>query len=104
MSASMEERKRVARKLRMVASNATNCLSYEAFRFALGKDASDTCRDVFLTLADLIEPDKCTWIADENGVYHTTCGQAHVFEFDGVSENGYRYCPYCSGLIVEGAC
>lgn len=100
MRAPIEERQRVATRLRHAAIDGTeNPLG--TLKYILGLGVSDTYRDVFRALAMLIGPGTCAWRADENGVYHTECGLAHVFEFDGVTENGYRYCPYCGGLVVE---
>ena len=45
--------------------------------------------------------DTCTWTEDENGAWHTTCGNCHEL-FDGTPvENGFKYCPYCGKELVE---
>lgn len=100
MKAPIEERQRVASRLSYAAADGTeNPLG--TLKYILGLGVSDTYRDVFRALAMLIGPGVCEWTVDENGVYRTECGLAHLFEFDGVTENGYRYCPYCGGLIAE---
>ncbi len=100
MAASIEERQRVANRLSYAADDGTeNPLG--TLKYILGMGVSDTYRDVFRALAMLIGPGTCEWRVDENGVYRTECGLAHVFEFDGVTENGYRCCPYCGALVVE---
>ena len=47
----------------------------------------------------------CRWSIDDIGgdsVYETQCG--HSFYFDdasGAEENGFRFCAYCGGKLVE---
>lgn len=47
----------------------------------------------------------CRWAIDDKGgdsVYETQCG--HNFYFDdssGTGENGFRFCAYCGGRLVE---
>src|SRR5690554_6503205 len=42
------------------------------------------------------EEDTCVWYADEDGVWHTDCGDAFVImNLDGPAENGFQHCPYC---------
>ena len=37
----------------------------------------------------------CTWVEDEDGVWHTECGDMFVI-IDGIpKENNMRYCCYC---------
>ena len=40
---------------------------------------------------------KCRWKEDEDGVWETACNEMFVFEADGPKENGFLFCPYCSG-------
>ena len=47
------------------------------------------------------EPTGCIWTQDDDGVWHTACGQAHVFDTAGPAENHHRYCPYCGKPLVE---
>lgn len=43
----------------------------------------------------------CTWTEDEDGNWHTSCGQIHQF-IDGAPEsNRYAYCPYCGNKICN---
>jgi hypothetical protein len=39
----------------------------------------------------------CAWREDEDGVWHTACGEAHVFNDGGPRENRHAFCPYCGG-------
>ena len=43
----------------------------------------------------------CVWTPDDDGVYETGCGQAHMFEDGGPSENHYRFCPYCGYPLAQ---
>lgn len=38
---------------------------------------------------------KCRWEADEDGVYHTDCGEDFVFIDSGPKENHIQFCCYC---------
>ena len=44
-------------------------------------------------------PDLCTWEEDDEGTWHTDCGQAFQFNAGGPLENGARYCMYCGQEI-----
>lgn len=46
----------------------------------------------------------CQWAVDDLGgdsVYETQCGHAFQFNEDGPAENGFKFCGYCGGQIVE---
>jgi hypothetical protein len=44
----------------------------------------------------------CTWTEDEDGNWHTECGQIYQF-INGTpaAENHYVFCPQCGGRIGE---
>ena len=44
----------------------------------------------------------CTWTEDDEGNWHTKCGQAHQFINGTPKENHYGFCPYCGKEICEG--
>jgi|LSQX01.3.fsa_nt_gb hypothetical protein len=44
--------------------------------------------------------DSCTWTQVSDGIWHTSCGLAHVFTAGTPEENHHRYCPYC-GKVLE---
>ena len=45
-------------------------------------------------------PDVCEWTDDEDGVWHTGCGNAFVLDPYGTpAEHGMTYCPYCGREI-----
>ncbi len=37
----------------------------------------------------------CVWKEDEDGVWHTDCGNAFVFNDSGPKENHMAFCGYC---------
>lgn len=46
----------------------------------------------------------CEWTQADGGdedYYLTSCGKAHWFGDGDITENSYKYCPYCGGVIVE---
>ena len=45
----------------------------------------------------------CTWTQDDDGIYHTSCGQAQEFTTGTREENGYKFCPYCGKEITEAS-
>lgn len=47
-----------------------------------------------------IQSDSCTWTEDPDGIWYTSCGQAHEFTTGTPEENQHRYCPYC-GKVLE---
>ena len=47
-----------------------------------------------------IPANSCTWTQDADGIWHTSCGQAHEFTTGTPEENKHRYCPYC-GKVLE---
>lgn len=40
----------------------------------------------------------CQWTGDDDGVWHTDCGEAFFF---GPSENKMKFCGYCGKLLEE---
>ncbi len=57
--------------------------------------------DVLERCADLLESGRCAWSPDDDGIYGTSCGHFHEFIFGATGDNGFRFCPYCGGAIVE---
>lgn len=48
-------------------------------------------------------PATCAWRQDEEGVWETACGEAHLFIEGNPRDNNHRFCPYCGRPIEEGA-
>lgn len=44
---------------------------------------------------------ECEWVADEDGIYHTTCQNSFVLNCDSPSENDMKFCCYCGGKLIE---
>lgn len=38
---------------------------------------------------------KCEWIDSHEDGWTTDCGNAFVFNDEGPTENGFKFCPYC---------
>lgn len=61
-------------------------------------------RESAMRMADLIEPEprlKCEWYQDENGLYHTSCGEIYETIAGTREENGIMFCPYCGREVVD---
>lgn len=49
---------------------------------------------------------QCTWTPWNpwwfgTGTYDTECGNAHYFSEGGISDNQYRFCPFCGKPIKQ---
>jgi hypothetical protein len=64
----------------------------------------------FLTSArrdrDMENDVQCTWTPWNpcwfgTGTYDTECGNTHYFSEGGISDNNYRFCPFCGKPIKE---
>jgi hypothetical protein len=50
-----------------------------------------------------VEDNHCTWKLDTDCIWHSSCGEMHVFMVDSdFRRHNYRYCPFCGKLIKEG--
>ncbi len=45
----------------------------------------------------------CTWtlVGGTDTIYDTSCKHTHEFVYQGISENFYKYCPYCGRPVSE---
>ena len=46
----------------------------------------------------------CKWSLDDNedySIWETQCGNTFEFTVEGIEENHFKYCPYCSGVIRD---
>lgn len=41
----------------------------------------------------------CVWTEDDDGNWFTACGEGQVFTTGNVTENHYKFCPYCGKAI-----
>jgi hypothetical protein len=44
---------------------------------------------------------QCRWTEDDDGYWHSACGQIHGFTEGGPKENRHRFCSYCGLNIKE---
>lgn len=47
---------------------------------------------------------QCRWTLEaspEYSIWETGCGDMFMFTEDGPSENDFRYCPFCGGVLKE---
>ena len=52
-------------------------------------------------IEDQIQFLKCRWKQDSDGNWETDCDNLFTFFDGGPTNNGFRYCPYCSKQINE---
>ena len=45
-------------------------------------------------------PAPCEWLQDDDGIYHSFCGDAFTFFDGGPKENSMKFCCYCGGKLV----
>lgn len=45
--------------------------------------------------------DACKWFRDDLGAYYTNCGEAFALSDRTIQSNGFVYCPFCGGKIIE---
>ena len=53
-------------------------------------------------LKELTQEKSCVWTDENDGYfdgYKTACGQIQYFGGGGISDNKYKFCPYCGGKI-----
>lgn len=109
-----EERREVAKEIRKIARRGFlgityfSSLSIERL-FNLEIEGSFLgvnyyTKESAMRMADLIEPEprlKCEWHQDENGLYHTSCGEIYETIAGTREENGIMFCPYCGREVVD---
>lgn len=47
------------------------------------------------------QPDKCTWVEDEDSHWDTSCGNRAILNMFSPSDNKMIYCWYCGLVLVE---
>lgn len=58
---------------------------------------------ILADLTALLAEPPCMWTPDEDGAYHTSCGEAYQFIDGGPAENSQRFCGYCGRPLQVGA-
>ena len=46
-------------------------------------------------------PAKCVWKADEDGNWHTECGNLFILNDGTPADNGMKYCCYCGKPLKQ---
>lgn len=59
-----------------------------------------TCEVVKLSDIELVFEKRCHWRDEDESVYSTDCGHNFYFVDAPLSEQNFKYCPYC-GLQIE---
>lgn len=72
--------------------------SYDAFDCGSDRPCTATERKDKRSVK-FIPVDSCTWTQDPDGIWHTSCGQAHEFTTGTPEENEHLYCPYCGNVL-----
>jgi hypothetical protein len=73
-------------------------ITAERWQSALEKEAR-----AVLAAADAVplapEVHRCDWKENEDGQWPTGCGHCFDFIDDGPEENGFKFCPFCGGML-----
>lgn len=106
-----EERREVARRLRekYIERNTPGYfevqdLNFQALNYLKDLEACVPDGDsLFTVLADLIEPEPertCEWMQDEDGNWHTSCGDVFIVcNCESLEDNKIFHCFKCGGII-----
>lgn len=105
-----EERRNIAHAVRRIAeNNPQGIVDFLLSKKLMLEYSEEYVGGVFtkesvLHLADIIEPEPertCEWHQDENGLYHTSCGEIYETIAGTREENGIMFCPYCGREVVD---
>ena len=44
---------------------------------------------------------KCEWTEDSDGTWNTDCKSAFVLNDGNPAENGFKFCCYCGGQLIQ---
>ena len=102
-----EERREVARKLRETSDEICYWCDTNPYWYVMkciyGDVELHDDNELFYRLADLIEPEPertCEWCQDEDGNWHTNCGDIFVLcNCESLENNNIVYCFKCGGVI-----
>ena len=68
----------------------------------IGRTSLQAFSEIINSVAKEAEEDCCQWehtYSEDEGIFDTDCGHCFIFESGEVSENSFRYCPYCGKRI-----
>lgn len=57
-----------------------------------------------INIVEQHQGETCDWKMNDIGdwdYFNTSCGQAQYFGSDGITENNYKYCPFCGKPIKD---
>jgi hypothetical protein len=98
-----EEGEAVSKPRKPVPVWATMEIVFDVVAFWRATEVREGDANAWLVFPDPTKPKKpatCDWLDDEDGVWHTDCGNAFEFRADGPVENRFIVCPYCSGNLT----
>ena len=64
-------------------------------------ESKDAARSALLAAIEEAVPKQCAWTDDDEGIWHTACGNLHVINDGTPAENSMRYCCYCGGALPQ---
>ena len=79
----------------MASSDNKSCMNCGTPCIAVGRFDGPPCADW------TANNNVCRWTQDDDGVWQTTCGNAHVFCDGNPKENKYAFCPYCGRTLEQ---
>ena len=44
---------------------------------------------------------ECKWLLEEDTCWESQCRQSFIFNDKGPVHNGFKYCPYCGGKMIQ---
>ena len=108
-----EERREVAEKIRKAAQHdflGFPCFTSITVERLFNLEVKGTIlgvnfytRESAMRMADLIEPEPertCEWMQDEDGNWHTSCGDVFIVcNCESLEDNNIIYCHNCGGVI-----
>ena len=80
--------------------NPINCQENLKQIHELSKSVRNELVELRKENAELKKP-PCTCTENSDGYYETTCGGTWMFEYEGITENKAKFCPFCGGEIIE---
>lgn len=100
-------------ELKVLYLDRVNDLEFEFNRAEKAEKELAHCRNDLATMENKVDQDEdalersalarravtCVWEVDNDGIWYTACGQAHVFFEDGPTQNNYAFCPYCGKQV-----
>ena len=74
----------------------------EYYSVSFSDEAIQNIDEALAELKELMQVKGCKWTDENDGYfdgYKTACGQIQYFGEGEISDNKYKFCPYCGGKI-----